>query len=66
MTYVNSNIAELWPAEGMVEVVFAEVVLWQVSDVGLLNMRDVRGAEEANIHRSNSLCASIRSIYSHE
>lgn len=34
----------------MVEVVFAEVVFGQVGDVGGLDVRDVGGAEEADVH----------------
>jgi len=49
-TYIYGDVAELGPAEGMVEVVFAEVVLGEVGDVGLLDVRNVRGAEDSNIH----------------
>lgn len=34
----------------MVEVVFHEVVLGEVGEVGLLDVGEVRGAEEADIH----------------
>jgi hypothetical protein len=36
--YVDSNITQLWPAESMVHVVFAEVVFGQVCDVCVLNV----------------------------
>jgi hypothetical protein len=49
-TYINSDIAQLRPAHGMVQVVLAEVVLGQIGNVGELNMRDVAWAEEADIH----------------
>lgn len=34
----------------MVEVVFEKVVFGEIGDVGLLDVRDVGGAEEADIH----------------
>ncbi len=39
----------------MVHVVFAEVVLGQVCDVGLLDMGDVGGVEESNVHRGGDI-----------
>lgn len=54
----------------MVQVVLAEVVFGQVGDVGELDVRDVRGAEEADVHlRSVTLNISFfifnfRSIFS--
>jgi hypothetical protein len=47
---VHGYVRELRPRKCMVEVVLEEVVLRQVRDVGLLNMRNVRGAEESDIH----------------
>lgn len=40
-THIDGDVAELRPAHGMVHVVFAKVVFWQVGDVGLLDMRNV-------------------------
>ena len=50
MSYIYSHIAQLRPTEGMVHVVFAEVVLGQVGDIRLLDMRDVRRVEKPDIH----------------
>jgi hypothetical protein len=40
-TYINSDVAQLWPAKLVVHVVLAEVVLGQVGDVRRLDMRNV-------------------------
>ena len=40
-THINGDVAQLWPAEGVVHVVLAEVVLRQICDVGLLDVRNV-------------------------
>jgi hypothetical protein len=40
-TYVNSDVAQLWPAKLVVHVVLAEVVLGQVGDVRRLDVRNV-------------------------
>jgi hypothetical protein len=37
-TYINGDIAQLRPAHSMIQVVFAEVVLRKVGDVGELDM----------------------------
>lgn len=47
---VDGDEGELWPGQGVVEVVFHKVVLGQVGDVGVLHVRDVRGVEEADVH----------------
>lgn len=49
-TYIDSNIAQLRPRQCVVHVVFAEVIFWQIRDVGLLNMRDVRHFHHPDIH----------------
>lgn len=49
-TYVHCYIAQLRPAQSMVHVIFAKVVLRQVRDVGLLDMRDVGELKNADIH----------------
>jgi hypothetical protein len=54
-THIHGNIAQLRPAQGVVEVVFAKVVFREVRDVGLLHMRNVRGSEQANVHVLNWL-----------
>lgn len=38
LTYINSDVAELWPAQRMIEVVFAKVVLGEVRYVCLLDV----------------------------
>jgi hypothetical protein len=43
--YINSDITQLWPAHGMVHVVFAKVVFGQVGDVGLLDVGNVAWTE---------------------
>ena len=48
--HVNGDIGELWPREGMVEVVFAKVVLRQVGDICCLHVGDVRWSEKADVH----------------
>jgi len=55
-THIYGNVAQLGPAERMVEVVFAEVVFGEVRDVGLLDVRYVRGAEDSDIHVGVSQC----------
>lgn len=50
LSYVHRHIAELRPAQSMVHVVFAEVVLRQVRDVRLLDVRDVRGVKDSDVH----------------
>jgi len=40
-TYIDSNVAQLWPAKLVVHIVFAEVVLGQIGDVRRLDMRNV-------------------------
>lgn len=47
---VDGDEGELWPGQGVVEVVFHKVVLGQVGDVGVLHVRDIRGVEEADVH----------------
>lgn len=47
---VDGDEGELWPGEGVVEVVFHKVVFGQVGDVGVLHVRDVGGVEEADVH----------------
>jgi len=49
-TYVDGHIAQLRPAKGMVHVIFAEVVLGQVGDIGLLDLGNVRRVEESDVH----------------
>jgi hypothetical protein len=34
----------------VIEIVFAEVVLGEIGDVGLLNVRDVGGSHYPNVH----------------
>ena len=40
-TYINSDVAQLWPAKLVVHVVLAEVILGKVGDVRRLDMRNV-------------------------
>lgn len=47
---IDCNIRELRPREGVVEVVFEEVVFGKVSEVRGLNVRNVGGAEGPDIH----------------
>jgi len=47
---VDRDVGELGPGELVVEVVFQEVVLRQVGDVGGLHVRDVGGEEDADVH----------------
>lgn len=47
---VEGDVGEGGPGEGMVEVVFKEVVFGQVGDVGLLDVGDVGGVEDADVH----------------
>lgn len=47
---VDGDVGELRPRQGVVQVVFAEVVFGQVGDVGGLYVRDVGGVEEADVH----------------
>jgi len=51
---VHGHVRELWPRERVVEIVLEEVVLGEVRDIGLLHVRNVRGAEESDIHLSLS------------
>lgn len=60
-TYINCDIAQLRPAHGMVHVVFAEVVLGQVCDVRLLDMRNVRASQDSNIHGWG--CVGVRQMW---
>jgi hypothetical protein len=39
---VDGDIAELWPAEGVVHVIFAKVVFREIGDVCLLDVWNVR------------------------
>ena len=48
--HVYGHVAELRPRQGVVEVVFKEVVLGQVLEVGVLDQREVRRLEEADVH----------------
>lgn len=47
---VDGDVGELRPRQGVVQVVFAEVVFRQVRDVRRLHVRDVGGVEEADVH----------------
>ena len=47
---VDGYVAELGPGEGVVEVVFQEVVFGEVFEVGVLDEGQVGGGEEADIH----------------
>lgn len=58
ITYIDSNIRQLWPRESMVEVVLAKVVFGQIGDVGGLDMWDVGRLEYADIHLDLS-CAAL-------
>lgn len=49
-TYVYGYVAQLWPAQGMVHVVFAKVVFGQVRNVRLLDVRDIGELKYADIH----------------
>lgn len=49
-TYINSHIAQLWPTHRMIEVIFAEVVLGQIRNIGELDMWYVRRSKHTNIH----------------
>ena len=50
ITHINSHIAQLRPAHGMVQIVLAEVVFRQVGDVRQLHVGDVFWSQHANIH----------------
>lgn len=47
---VDGHIGQLRPRQRVVQVVLEEVVLGKVLDVGVLDQRDVGGAEDADIH----------------
>lgn len=47
---VDCDVGELGPGEGVVEVVFHEVVFGEVGDVGGLDVREVGGVEQADVH----------------
>ena len=47
---IHGHVRELGPGEGMVEVVFEEVVFGEVGDVGGLDVRDVGGSEHSDVH----------------
>ena len=47
---VDGDVGELWPGEGVVEIVFAEVVFGQVRYVGGLHVGDVGGVEDTDVH----------------
>ena len=47
---VDRHVGERRPGQGVVQVVLEEVVLGEVGEVGLLDMRQVRGAKEADVH----------------
>lgn len=47
---INGDVGELRPGQSVVEVIFAEVVLGQVGDVGGLHVGDVERVEGANVH----------------
>ena len=47
---VDGDEGELGPGERVVEVVFHKVVFGEVGDVGVLDVRDVGGVEEADVH----------------
>jgi hypothetical protein len=48
---VDGHVRQLRPRERVVQVVLEEVVLGQVLEVGVLDQRDVRRSEDADIHR---------------
>lgn len=48
--YIYGDVGKLWPGKSVVEVVFAEVVLREVGDVGRLDVRNVGRPEHTNIH----------------
>jgi hypothetical protein len=60
-TYINSNIAQLWPAHRMVQIVFAKVVLRQIRNVRKLHMRNVRRSKHTDIH-FDRLCGVLCSF----
>lgn len=47
---VDGDVAELGPGEGVVEVVFEEVVFGEVLEVRVLDEGEVGGGEDADIH----------------
>ena len=49
-TYIHRHITQLRPAHGMVQVVLAKVVFGQVGDVGELDVGNVLGSKDADIH----------------
>jgi hypothetical protein len=49
-TDIDRDVAQLRPAQGMVHVILAKVVFGQVRDVGLLDVGDIRGLEQSDIH----------------
>ena len=54
-SYIDGDVAELWPAQSMVHVVLAEVIFWQVRDVRLLDVRNVGRMQQSDIHRCDSV-----------
>ena len=48
--HVDGDIRKLRPRQSVVQVVLEEVVLGKVLDVGVLDQRNIRGAEDADIH----------------
>ena len=47
---IDSDEGELGPGKGMVEVVLQKIILWQICDVGGLDVGDISGSENADIH----------------
>lgn len=47
---IHSHIRELGPGEGMVEVVFEEVIFGEVGYVGGLDVGDVGRSEHSDVH----------------
>lgn len=47
---VDGDVGELGPGEGMVEVVFHEIIFGEVSYVCRLNVGKVGGGEDSDVH----------------
>lgn len=48
--HIHGDVAQLWPREGMVEVVFQEVVFGEVLEVGVLDEGEVFDGKDADVH----------------
>lgn len=61
--HVHSDIAQLRPRQRMVQVVFEKVVFGEILQIGVLDEREVRAAEDADVHCGGLSCRGTDRVF---